>query len=68
MKAFVKKVINGNPGIAIDQYVSRKYKTLDGLIKATRSKLNSNEAALVEVYYDWDKRYGRPDLSFTISK
>ena len=54
MKAFVVK-----PG-GLAKFVTGEYKTLKTLIRYG-VKPYITEAVDVEVYYNWDNRYGKPD-------
>ena len=68
MRAFVHKLVNGRPGLGTDNgHVTREYKTQARLVKfGVLPLLKHGEQAQVELFYNWDNRYGLADKVFTI--
>jgi hypothetical protein len=60
-------MMNGRPGLGSNGHVTREYKTQDGLIRfGVLPLLKSGEQAQVELFFNWDNRYGKADKVFVI--
>jgi hypothetical protein len=67
MKAFVHKIVNGRPGLGSHGSVTSEYKTQANLIRfGVMPRLKFGESAQVELFYNWENRYGSPDKVFCI--
>lgn len=69
MKAFVSKIINGKPSIGTEhQWVTRKYRSVKTLVgHGVQPFLKAGESAVVEVHFNWDSRYSKPDQRLMVT-
>jgi len=67
MRAFVHKIVNGKPGLGSNGRVTGQYKTQTNLVKfGVLPFLKCGESAQVELFFNWDNRYGIADKTFVI--
>lgn len=66
MRAFVSKIVDGRTTVGTtNNRVTGDYKTRKNLIRfGVRPILNLGESAQVELFYNWDNRYGQADETF----
>jgi len=70
MRAFVSKLVNGRTTCGTEHNsVSNEYKSMKQLIRfGVLPILKTGEDALVEVFMNWDNRYGKPDTTIHLRK
>lgn len=70
MKAYVSKLVNGRTTCGTEHNsVSREYTSQRNLIRfGVLPLLQDGQDALVEVFLNWDNRYGKPDTTIHVRK
>ena len=66
MRAYVSKIIDGKVVQTGTQHrtITKEYTTEYRLLKyGVKPLLKSGESAQVEIFYNWERRYGKPDLT-----
>ena len=70
IRSYVHKTVNGRDCLGTGVHagmVTPDYKTVNNLFRHFLSPLPPGEYH-VEVFYNWDKRYGTPDLDFRFDR
>lgn len=70
MRAFVNKLVDGKTVLgSTHNFVTREYRSTRTLIAhGAQAMLRPNESAIVEVFYNWDTRYGQPNERFKVTR